>query len=103
MIKTYYKIALALFIFAPIFAGSYQAKIEQLIKDSNYTEKTVGVVIEDIEQCSVLVSISNNKQFNPASVMKLITGTVAFDLLGLQYCFKTNIYIDGPFRGIPVL
>ena len=98
MIKTYYKIALALFIFAPIFAGSYQAKIEQLIKDSNYTEKTVGVVIEDIERCSVLVSISNNKQFNPASVMKLITGTAAFDLLGLQYCFKTNIYIDGPFK-----
>lgn len=98
MIKIYFKIVLALFISAPIFAKSYQSKIEQLIKDSNYSEKTVGVVIEYVEKCSVLVSINKDKHFNPASVMKLITATAAFDLLGLYYCFKTNVYIDGSFK-----
>ena len=96
MTKIYFKIVLALAIFAPVFAGTYQAEIEQLIKDSNYTEKTVGVFIEEIEKCSVLVSINRDKQFNPASVMKLITATAAFDLLGSQYCFKTKTYLDGP-------
>lgn len=78
-------------------AKSYQVYIKQLIKDSNYSEQSVGVMVKEIESDSLLVSINPNKLFNPASVMKLITGTAALDLLGPEYLFKTTVYIDSSF------
>lgn len=96
--KKYLILSFVLFIFSFPFARSYQARVEQLIKESQYSEQTVGVIVKDIKSNSVIVSINQDKLFNPASVMKLITATAAFDLLGIEYCFKTNVYIDVPFN-----
>ena len=98
MMKVYFKIAFILFSASSLFSGSYQSKIEQLIKDSNYTEDAAGVLIKEIGSGTALVSINKDKHYNPASVMKLITGTAAFDLLGMDYCFKTHVYLDMPFE-----
>ncbi len=98
MMRVYFKIVFVLFSASSLFSNSYQAKIEQLIKDSNYTEVAVGVLIKEIGSSSVPVSINKDKHYNPASVMKLITGAAAFDLLGLNYCFKTHVYLGTPFN-----
>ncbi len=89
------------FIFALLFSSNlvitaqpFQKSVEQLILNSGYTAQSTGVFIKEIETDSVLVSINQDRPYNPASVMKLITGAAAFELLGNRYTFKTNVYID---------
>lgn len=79
-------------------AQLYQQQVEKLIATSNYPAGDVGVLIKEVGRDSVLVSCNQNALFNPASVMKLVTGTVAFDLLGIDYCFKTDVFIDSVFN-----
>ncbi len=91
----------ALFLVLNFFAlkaGSYQSRVEQLILDRNYARETVGIMVTDIERDSMLVSLNPDTLFNPASVMKLITGAAALELLGVGHSFKTTVYIDSTFN-----
>jgi len=92
------KSAAAFFLWAASWSYSFQDNVVQLIADSNYTQKSVGVVVWEVGTCSTLVSINADTFFNPASVMKCITAAAAFELLGMRYCFKTAVYTDGPLR-----
>lgn len=98
MIRVYFKIAFLLLSASSLFPGSIQTTIEKLIKDSNYTDTAVGVFIKEIGSKEPLVSINKDNHYNPASVMKLVTGVAAFDLLGLDYRFRTNVYLDASFN-----
>jgi D-alanyl-D-alanine carboxypeptidase/D-alanyl-D-alanine-endopeptidase (penicillin-binding protein 4) len=94
MIKKHPIIIFILLIYTSICANSLQKRIIKLIKNSPYSQQSIGVIVKCIESDSVLVSINHNKHFNPASVMKLITGAAAFELLGDRYRYKTEVYID---------
>lgn len=87
-----------LFLLNAVYAAADPQKaVEQLLSSQNYTSKGIGVVITDLQNDSVLVNINGEEMLNPASVMKLVTGAAAFELLGSDYHFNTGVYIDGNF------
>jgi D-alanyl-D-alanine carboxypeptidase/D-alanyl-D-alanine-endopeptidase (penicillin-binding protein 4) len=77
---------------------SAQKSVQDYLFSKIYTNKGIAVVIKDVENDSVIVSINGDEMLNPASVSKLVTGAAAFEILGTNHQFKTNVYIDGPFN-----
>jgi PBP4 family serine-type D-alanyl-D-alanine carboxypeptidase len=82
----------------PVFAGSMQTSVEELLKARKYDRGGMGVVVRDLRDDSIVVSVNADVPMNPASVQKLITGAAAFELLGPTYTFNTRIYTDGTFQ-----
>jgi len=68
-----------------------------LLAKQKYPVSKVGVVLRDCNTDSNMVGLNADSFFNPASVSKLLTATMAFDKLGSKFSFKTLIYMDGPF------
>lgn len=75
---------------------TYSNEISSLDKilGEKYTPSSVGVFIKELGKDSIIVSHNIDSFYNPASVLKMITGAAALDFLGLQYCFKTRVFID---------
>lgn len=77
---------------------SVQSGIEKYLFSKKYGGKGIGVVIKDLDRDSVMVSINGDEMYNPASVSKLVTGAAAFDILGNEFYYKTDVFIDGAFN-----
>ena len=45
-----------------------------------------------------LFALNPNRAFNPASVMKLVTTLAALELLGPDFRWKTDAFLDGPLE-----
>jgi len=56
---------------------------------------SVSVVVREAGQPSPLFTHDADRPVNPASVMKLVTTYAALDLLGRDYRWKTEAYLDG--------
>ncbi len=78
-------------------AGNIQKKMDEFLISKKYTGNGLGIVIKDVEKDSCLVKVNADEMYNPASVSKLVTAAAAFELLGSDFNFSTNIYIDGKF------
>ncbi|MDR0306173.1 MAG: D-alanyl-D-alanine carboxypeptidase/D-alanyl-D-alanine-endopeptidase [Chitinispirillales bacterium] len=78
--------------------ASMQQSVAELLKLRKYTGGGIGIVIKDLGNDSVVVSINPDTLLNPASVAKLVTGTAALELLGLDFLHLTRVYIDGKFN-----
>jgi D-alanyl-D-alanine carboxypeptidase/D-alanyl-D-alanine-endopeptidase (penicillin-binding protein 4) len=59
----------------------------------------VAIVVYQIGDPHALVSLAPDVPMNPASVMKLVTTFAALELLGRDYRWKTEAYLDGPLVG----
>lgn len=77
--------------------ANIQKKISDFLTSKKYSGNGLGIVIKDIENDTCLVKINENDQLNPASVSKLVTGAAAFELLGSDFNFGTDIYLDQMF------
>ncbi|MFW6221618.1 MAG: D-alanyl-D-alanine carboxypeptidase/D-alanyl-D-alanine-endopeptidase, partial [Fibrobacterota bacterium] len=73
------------------------AKIQKILQSSGYAAEKVGIYIKKLGSDAPVVSFNQDKKFNPASVMKLVTGAACFDLLGRDYRFETRVYLGGEF------
>ncbi len=73
------------------------AGLYALLARQKYPVSKVGVVLRDLNADSNMVGLNADSFFNPASVSKLLTATMAFDKLGPKFSFKTQVYMDGPF------
>ena len=82
----------------PVFAGSMQESVDELLRARKYDRGGMGVVVRDLTNDSVVVAVNADAPMNPASVQKLITGAAAFEMLGPTYAFNTRVYIDGKFQ-----
>lgn len=84
-------ILLALFFSLPIqsFASVNGAVTTHLGKSN------AAVTIRDAESGKIVYSQNGDKLMRPASNMKLVSGAAALSILGEDYRFKTNFYIDG--------
>lgn len=74
-----------------------QQEIQNYLSAKKYIGKGIGVVIKDLEEQKILVSVNGSEMLNPASVSKLVTGAAAFELLGSNYQFFTRVFADGTF------
>jgi D-alanyl-D-alanine carboxypeptidase/D-alanyl-D-alanine-endopeptidase (penicillin-binding protein 4) len=76
-------------------AGSPEQDVLAALASRGYDSSKVGVLIKKLGSDSALVSLNADRQFNPASVAKLVTGAAAIALLGIDYHFTTRVYADG--------
>jgi D-alanyl-D-alanine carboxypeptidase/D-alanyl-D-alanine-endopeptidase (penicillin-binding protein 4) len=61
--------------------------------------RSVAVVVQEVGASHPLVAHNANRPMNPASVMKLVTTFAALELLGPDYHWTTEAYLDGPLDG----
>jgi D-alanyl-D-alanine carboxypeptidase/D-alanyl-D-alanine-endopeptidase (penicillin-binding protein 4) len=64
--------------------------------DSGVPMSHVAIVVQATDAAKPLFSHQPERPMNPASVMKLVTTFAALDLLGRDYRWKTEAYLDGP-------
>jgi len=60
----------------------------------------LSIILEDNESGKRLIDINSNRSRSPGSVTKLFTAFAAIDLLGSEYQWKTEAYIDQKDNGI---
>ncbi|MBD8035284.1 MULTISPECIES: D-alanyl-D-alanine carboxypeptidase/D-alanyl-D-alanine endopeptidase [Solibacillus] len=62
---------------------------------SNLGKSNAAVTIRDIDSGKIVYSQNGDKLMRPASNMKLISGGAALSILGEDYRFTTDLFIDG--------
>lgn len=72
--------------------------LANIIKASGFSQKGIGLYIQDIDSSQPLVSFQADKPFNPASVIKLVTTAAALDYLGPGYRWTTEVFYTGNIR-----
>lgn len=71
------------------------AGIEEVLKDPRLQGATTAISIRKASDGEIVYANLGDVRVRPASVMKLLTGAAAFEKLGPDYSFKTEIYTDG--------
>ncbi|MGN7476587.1 D-alanyl-D-alanine carboxypeptidase/D-alanyl-D-alanine endopeptidase [Solibacillus silvestris] len=66
---------------------------------TNLGKSNVAVTIRDVESGKIVYSHNGDKLMRPASNMKLISGAAALSILGEDYRFTTDLYMDGTMDG----
>ena len=84
--------------FASLFVFG-QDSIDLLIKKHEIPESKLSIILEDNKSGKRLIDINSNRSRSPGSVTKLFTAFAAIDLLGSQYQWKTEAYIDQKDNG----
>lgn len=84
---------------AAIDSTSLRNKIDTILEDPKLSGGITGVTVRDATNGEVLYSHMGDIRLRPASNMKLLTGTVAMDVLGPDYQFSTEVLTDGLVKG----
>ncbi len=74
--------------------GSPQNAVANLLLSKKYSSSAVSIAIRDVDRDSTIVDFNADSLTNPASVSKLLTAAVAFEKLGLGFCFSTRVFAD---------
>ncbi len=96
-------LALCLSSLAPALVAQPPARlpatVQSALAQANIPSDAVGLVVAEAGAAqTVLLSHRAQQQFNPASVMKLVTTAAALDLLGPSFSWRTPVVLDGPVR-----
>ena len=89
---------LNVFVTTVTAASTIWYEIDQLLSDKRLKGALVGVIIADVETGSILYEHASQTRLLPASNQKILTSTVALDVLGPDYKFKTTVASDGEVR-----
>jgi serine-type D-Ala-D-Ala carboxypeptidase/endopeptidase (penicillin-binding protein 4) len=91
--------ALALWGFATLSAAVLPRPVEKAFLDAGIPLNSMGVIVQEVGEPRPLFAHQIDRAYNPASVMKLVTTFAALELLGPDYRWKTEAYLDGPLVG----
>ncbi len=84
-------------------AWALPSGVARAFLDAGVPLSSVAVVVREAGSTQSLFSQDPNRPMNPASVMKLITTYAALGLLGRDYRWKTEAYLDGQLSDAGVL
>ena len=73
--------------------------MDDIFNDPNFSNAQWGVVIQSLETGEYFYKRNESKLFIPASDLKLFTTAAGLFLLGPEYRFSTNVYINGNIDG----
>ena len=77
------------FLFSLLFADTHEEIKQQIFK---LIDK--GCVLLNDESGKNLISYNSEEMLVPASIIKILTSYIAIDVLGKDFSFKTEFYID---------
>lgn len=88
------------FILAIIFCVSAEAKalkndFSNVIQEFGADIESIAVSIKNADNGKEIYSLNDKMLMNPASVQKILTTPVAYEILGKEYNFKTTLYSRG--------
>ena len=69
--------------------------VADALKIAGIPQSSVAIYVQAVDSSLPTLSLNAEKSMNPASVMKLVTTTVALDLLTPAYRWKTEAYKNG--------
>ncbi len=72
--------------------------LSQALARAGIPAEAVGLWVQPAAQAEPSFHHEEQRSFNPASVMKLITTLAALDQLGAAHTFQTEVLIDGPIK-----
>jgi D-alanyl-D-alanine carboxypeptidase/D-alanyl-D-alanine-endopeptidase (penicillin-binding protein 4) len=84
-------------------AGAAQANglpesVSRILAAANIPDSHIGIVVQDLDSGAPLLTYGEQRSFNPASVMKLVTTLATLDSLGPAHAWTTRVWVDGEVR-----
>ena len=84
---------------APASGRELPASVEAALAKARVPASAVAIVVEPVEGGAPLLAHRASVPMNPASVMKVVTGFAALDLLGPAFSFSTDFLARGELAG----
>ncbi|MDE2056677.1 MAG: D-alanyl-D-alanine carboxypeptidase/D-alanyl-D-alanine-endopeptidase [Betaproteobacteria bacterium] len=88
----YLFITVCLFTLNKVNAEGLPQPLATLLKDLNIPEEHVGLIVQKVGAPTPLLSLNKDKQYQPASVIKIVTAYSSLSLLGPNYAWLTSIH-----------
>ena len=82
----------------PLPAPRGLPELDDILNDPKLKGATATVSVRKASDGEIIYSHLADTRVHPASVMKLLTGAAALETLGVNYTFKTELYMDGQIR-----
>ncbi len=79
--------------------NEFWSQMNDIFNDPNFSNAEWGVVIQSLETGEYFYKRNEDKLFIPASNLKLFTTAAGLVILGSDYQFKTNVYLNGTVDG----
>lgn len=89
------------FLFGKIHPDKYNTlvkDIESLLATKKLDEAQIGINISSIDNNQVIYSKNPEKNFLPASTLKLVTTSAALEYLGKNFTYNNKLYLDGTVK-----
>src|SRR6185436_20923001 len=85
------------------FAGAQAAdgwppSVQQALRAAGIPAASAAGVVQPVDARKPSLQVNEAVPMNPASVMKLVTTLAGLEVLGPNYRWRTNAYLDGVLR-----